>query len=171
MRIHGAILATALAFVCGCSGVERSSSPVGPTTSTNSPTPGVSTPSLLGTWSSNTVAGLSPSSCANFSWHVTSQTATSVSGTFSASCANGVSVSGTASGQISGSDLPYTISGTASTSAFPSCAFFISGTARIVDSNTLRIPYLGSTCFGPVSGEETLRRASSASTNFTGANP
>jgi len=32
------------------------------------------------------------------------------------------------------------------------------GTAEIVDSNTLRVPYSGTTCLGPVSGEETLRR-------------
>lgn len=161
MRIQGALLAVALAVAWGCSGVERSSSPLGPTTPTGATTPiGSSTPSLMGVWASNAVAGLSATSCGAFSWHVTSQTATSVSGTFSATCANGISITGTASGQINGTDLPYTISGAAATSAFPSCAFFVRGTARIVDNNTLRVPYLGSTCLGPVSGEETLRRAS-----------
>ncbi|MFN7916091.1 MAG: hypothetical protein U0Q55_12200 [Vicinamibacterales bacterium] len=160
------------ALVTGaCTGFDRESSNVfapSSTSSSSTTTPATpatpttpstsSSPSMLGTWSSNPLSNISASSCTGFSWQVTSQTATSLSGTFSATCANGISASGTASGQISGSDVPYTVTGTGSVPGFPSCPFSISGTAHIVDSNTLQIPYSGTTCLGPVSGSETLRR-------------
>lgn len=150
------------ALTSACTGFERESSNVlapSPAATTTTSTPSApSAPSLLGTWSSNPLAGISASSCTGFSWQVTSQTSTSIAGSFSATCANGISASGTASGTISGANVPYTISGNGTVPGFPSCPFSISGTAVIVDSDTLRIPYAGTTCLGPVSGEETLRR-------------
>lgn len=166
LLVFGIILG---AVVTGaCTGFERESSNVfapsatSSTSSTTTTTPTTPTtpsaPSMLGTWSSNPLSNISASSCTGLSWQVTSQTSTALSGTFSATCANGISASGTASGQISGSDVPYTVTGTGSVPGFPSCPFSISGTAHIVDSNTLQIPYSGTTCLGPVSGSETLRR-------------
>jgi hypothetical protein len=111
---------------------------------------------MLGTWSSP-LTGISASSCTGFSWQVTSQTSNSLAGTFSATCANGIAASGTASGQVNGGNVPYTVTGTATVPGFPSCPFAISGTGHIVDSNTLLMPYSGTTCIGPISGEETLR--------------
>ena len=60
--------------------------------------------------------------------------------------------------------MPYTVTGTATVPGFPSCPFSISGTGHIVDSDTLLIPYSGTTCIGPISGEETLRRPAHAGT-------
>ena len=155
------ILMTA-AVTGACTGFERESSnvlaPSPAATATTSTPAAPSAPSLLGTWSSNPLASLSASSCSGFSWHVTSQTSTSIAGTFSATCANGISASGNASGTISGAHVPYTVTGTGTVPGYPSCPFSLSGTAVIVDSDTLRIPYSGTTCLGPVSGEETLRR-------------
>ena len=150
------------ALTGACTGVERESSNVlAPSPAAATPTPAPSSPSapsLLGTWSSNPLAGIPASSCTGFSWQVTSQSSTSIAGTFSATCANGVSATGTASGTINGANVPYTVTGNGSVPGFPSCPFAISGTAIIVDGDTLRIPYSGTTCLGPVSGEETLRR-------------
>jgi hypothetical protein len=115
--------------------------------------------SLLGTWSSGSVADLARG-CSNFQWQITAQSGNSLSGTFSATCANGISGSGVASGQINGSDVPYTVTGTANIANVASCPFSLSGVAHIVSSSELRIPYSGTTCLGPVSGEETLRRPS-----------
>ena len=84
----------------------------------------------------------SASSCTGFSWQVTSQTSNSLAGTFSATCANGITASGTASGQVNGSDVPYTVTGTATVPGLPPCPFALSGTGHIVDSNTLLIPYI-----------------------------
>ncbi|MBS1820199.1 MAG: hypothetical protein JSU08_19890 [Acidobacteria bacterium] len=54
--------------------------------------------------------------------------------------------------------MPYSVSGTGALPGYPSCPFSLSGTAHIVDSDTLEIPYSGTTCLGPLSGRETLRR-------------
>ena len=119
---------------------------------------------MLGTWSSPLNGIAAASSCAGFSWQVTSQTLNSVAGTFSATCANGITASGTASGQVNGSDVPYTVTGTATVPGLPSCPFSLSGTGHIVDGNTLLFPYAGTTCIGPISGTETLRRPAQADT-------
>jgi hypothetical protein len=161
-----AALVAAAVTTSACAGFEQTSTTLAPsgesvTSTSPSPSAAPSSPaSLLGTWSSNPIAGIAASSCGGFSWQVTSQTPTSLSGTFTATCANGISATGTASGQINGSDVPYTVSGTATVPGIPACPFTLSGTARIEDSDTLRIPYSGSTCLGPLQGEETLRRPS-----------
>lgn len=150
------------ALTGACTGFERESANVlapSPAAATTTPAPSSpSAPSLLGTWSSNPLVGTSASSCTGFSWQVTSQTSTSIAGTFSATCASGISATGTAAGTINGANVPYTVTGNGSVPGFPSCPFSISGTAVIVDRDTLRIPYSGTTCVGPVSGEDTLRR-------------
>jgi len=150
------------ALTGACTGVERESANVlAPSPAAAPPTPASSSPSapsLLGNWSSNPLAGMSASSCTGFSWQVTSQSSTSIAGTFSAMCANRIATTGTASGTITGATVPYTVTGNGSVPGFPSCPFSIRGTAIIVDGDTLRIPYSGTTCLGPVSGEDTLRR-------------
>ncbi|HEV3218062.1 MAG TPA: hypothetical protein VGZ27_20210 [Vicinamibacterales bacterium] len=119
-----------------------------------------SEPSLMGNWASQSIAAPNPKSCSNFQWSVTSQTTASLSGTFSAVCAGGVTISGTASGQlVNTTTVPITVTGNASLPAFPSCPFSLSGTGTIEDSgNTLTVPYTGTTCLGPVSGTERLHR-------------
>ena len=132
-----------------------------PSASSASPAPSASpTPSLLGLWTSQSIAAPSATSCGKFQWSVTSQTTTSVSGTFSAVCASGVTISGTASGQlVHDTTVPITVTGNASLPGFPTCAFSLSGTGTVQDNaNTLVVPYTGSTCLGPVSGTETLHR-------------
>jgi hypothetical protein len=154
--IFGVLIAALLTGACA--GFEQTSSLLAPSAASTPSSSSAPAPSMLGLWTSHPLTGIAASSCTGFSWQVTNQTSTSLSGTFSATCANGIAANGTAAGQINGSDIPYTVTGTASVAPFANCPFSIGGTAHIVDSNTLRIPYAGSTCFGPVSGEETLRR-------------
>ena len=119
------------------------------------------TASYVGTWTSQAaVQGFpSPTACGNFQWRVTSQSATAISGEFSALCAGSLTVSGTASGQLNGSaTASIAASGSASGPGLPSCAFSLTGTGYL-EGNTIRIPYTGTTCLGPVSGTETLRRS------------
>jgi hypothetical protein len=60
--------------------------------------------------------------------------------------------------------VPITVTGNASVAAIANCPFSLSGTGSIEDNgNTLRIPYSGTTCLGPVSGTEVLHRPQSAS--------
>jgi hypothetical protein len=111
--------------------------------------------SLLGTWTSVASIGTGPGSCTNFQWALTGQQGNNVSGTFSAVCAS-MTVSGTISGQVDGNEVPYQVSGSVALPVGP-CGFAFSGTARI-EGDALRVPYSGTTCLGPMHGEEVLRR-------------
>jgi hypothetical protein len=130
----------------GCIGYERSST-LGPSTT------GVA--ALLGSWSSSNIP--SAANCTDFRWDVTEQTGNSASGSFSATCAGDLKVSGTARGTLTGSTINWSAQASATVANLPACAISLTGTAEIgVDS--IRVPYSGDTCVGPVSGVEVLRR-------------
>lgn len=96
-------------------------------------------------------------SCTNFSWTVTEKTSNSAKGNFSASCQNNaLQVSGTAEGTQTGDNIVFLVNATA-VSAGVSCAISLSGTA-VVETNQIRVPYTGTSCFGNVSGTEILRK-------------
>lgn len=134
-----------------CFGFERKSDLTGPSAT------GVS--ALLGTWTSSNLIP-SPSSCTNFKWNAQEQTSTSARGSFSATCAGDLQVSGTAEGGFapnSSAVVQWKATGTASAPGLSSCSISLTGSAELgVDS--IRIPYAGTTCLGAVSGVETLRR-------------
>jgi hypothetical protein len=165
-----ALLLTLAAAVPGAScAFDHASNMAGPSTaaspaaSTAASAPAAGT--LTGLWESNTLPVLpSPSSCGDFHYQISSQTASSISGTFTAVCGGGLSVSGNASGQLVGNSVPFTVTGNASMPGIPSCAISLSGTGSLEDSGrTLRLPYSGTTCLGPVSGTEVLRKPAPAS--------
>ena len=123
-----------------------------------------STPSLVGTWASASAMPTlpDPSTCGNFQYQITSQNASSIAGTFTAVCGGGLAIQGNVSGQIDGTAVSLTVSGTASMAGIPNCPFTLSGNGAIEDNgNTLRVPFTGTTCLGPVSGTEVLRRPQS----------
>lgn len=141
----GAALASA-----GCSNL-LSSTPTSPSV--------VAPAALLSTGSYASVASdtTSQTVCTNFKWQVTDATLTSVSGTFTATCYGTLQVAGTAQATLSGTVISWTASATTSTPAFPVCTASLSGTVEI-GTNQIRVPYTGTTCLGPVSGAEILRR-------------
>jgi hypothetical protein len=154
---------TVLVLTSAC-GFERSSNALAPAPASTAPT--ASLGSFLGTWTSQsqvstTAVSVAPSSCSGFQWAINSQTATTVGGTFSAQCAGGITVSGTASGQlVSSSSMTVSATGAASGAGISNCSFALAGTATLIDNATaLQIPYTGTTCLGPVQGTETLRKA------------
>jgi hypothetical protein len=99
----------------------------------------------------------SANACTEFKWNVTEQTGNTASGTFSATCAGGLKVAGTANGTLSGSTVSWNAQATASVPVLPSCPITLTGTAELgVDS--IRVPYSGDTCLGKVSGVEVLRK-------------
>jgi hypothetical protein len=132
----------------GCSGSERPANTLGPSSSGSS--------QLLGNWTSSSLV-VSPTACTDFRWNVTQLTGTSATGTFSATCPGDVRVSGTASGTLNGTTVTWTAQGTAAVPSVPSCAIALSGTAEL-GMDSIRVPYSGQTCLGPVSGVEVLRR-------------
>jgi hypothetical protein len=135
------------ASTAGCIGYERKS--------TLAPTSG-GIGALLGNWASTNLVP-SASTCSDFKWNVTEQTGNSASGTFSATCAADLKISGTASGTLSGSTINWNAQAAASVPGLSSCPIALSGTAELgVDS--IRVPYSGDTCLGKVSGVEILRK-------------
>ena len=148
-KIFAALLSASTLVAAGCIGYERESSLTGPSAAGNG--------ALMGTWTSANLIP-APSSCTNFVWTVSEQSATSAKGSFSAKCAGDLTVTGTAEGSFTG---PASIgwSGTANATGpgLTSCTVKLTGSAELlVDS--IRIPYSGDTCLGKVSGVETLQR-------------
>jgi hypothetical protein len=165
---------TTLVFAGGCA-FERGSTPLAPSTGGGegtpsagapAPSPVVNAPAYMGTWATAAAPtlALNPSTCGNLQWAITNQSTSEISGTFSATCAGGISLSGTATGQIGNlQSIPIQIVGTGSMPGFPSCAFSIDGTGTVIDNDTaLQVVYTGTTCVGPIRGTETLRKKSSA---------
>jgi hypothetical protein len=167
-----------LVATAACS-VERTSSVLGPTSSASASTK-TSTPSMLGTWvvqGTSTTASVTPSafpsalpdfsSCGNFTWSVTTQTATEASGRFSAECGAGLVLNGTISGRLGGATIPLVIAGSLVRGS-DACQFSLTGEGIPLDSVTFKINYSGSTCLGPLQGSNNLSLAPhSAPTGFT----
>ncbi len=131
-----------------CVGFERKSSVAGPSAY------GVS--ALMGNWSSANIIP-SPATCTSFKWNVTEQTATAARGSFSATCAGDLTFNGTAQGTLNGSTISWSAEALGNAPGVSACQITLTGTAEIlVDS--VRVPYSGTTCLGPVSGVEVLRR-------------
>lgn len=132
-----------------CFKISKSTSPTG------------SASQLGGTWvtfqSLPGVSGSIQESCTDFRWAVTEYTGTTAAGTFSATCLGNLQVAGSAQGTLSGSTVNWSANATGTVQGVPPCNIALSGTA-VLETNQIRIPYAGTTCLGPVSGTEILRR-------------
>jgi hypothetical protein len=121
---------------------------------------GSSTGPLVGTFVSPRQPDLpSPTTCRNFQWQISSQSDTAIVGSFSAECGGGVAITANASGTLlNPTTAQINIKGTAIVDGL-GCQFDLSGVGTIFDNNgAITIPYTGTTCWGAVSGNETLRR-------------
>src|SRR4051812_27209787 len=167
------VLALVAAAACG---VERTSTVLGPTGSTGSAAKS-SAPSLLGTWvvqgapapaATSAVTVPDFSSCSNFTWSITTQTATEASGRFSAECTGGVVVQGTITGKLGGATIPIVVTGNLLRGS-DACSFSLNGEGTPLDSVTFNITYAGTTCLGPLQGTNRLSLAphTAAPTGFT----
>jgi hypothetical protein len=145
--------------VTACTGFEHSETIVSPS-APSLPTAPSGSGGLTGTWSSPAPAIPNSWSCGSFQWSVSNQTASSLAGEFYAVCAGVVLVHGNASGQLNGpgTEVALRLSGTATVQSVISCPFDLSGTGFIQGREAIRIAYSGTTCLGPLQGEETLHR-------------
>jgi hypothetical protein len=134
------------ASASACFGYERGTTPASPSAGR----------SLVGNWISSSLVP-TPSSCADFKWNITEQTGNTARGSFSASCAGDLKLNGTAEGTMNGSTIAWSAEATGTAPGLPSCRVTLRGTAEIGVS-TVRVPYSGDTCLGPVSGVESLSR-------------
>ena len=150
MNTTGYLAACALALTAaGCVSYESKRTSTAPSSAVEA---------LIGTWQSATANVLpSPTSCTNFKWTPTQQSATSATGSFSANCPGGLNVAGTASGTLSGTTVNWTANAVASLQEIPACNVSLTGTAEL-GVNSIRVPYSGTTCLGPVSGVEILNK-------------
>jgi len=142
------VLSIAAAAASACLGYERKSTITGPSAN------GLG--ALSGNWTSGNIIP-SPNACSNFKWNPTEQTATTARGSFSASCAGDLQLTGTAQGTLTGSGIEWSAEGNATAPGLSSCHITLKGTAEL-GTDSIRIPYSGRTCLGDVSGVETLRR-------------
>jgi hypothetical protein len=165
MKSRGAWLVSLIAaglLTTGC-GFEHERNAIAPSGGSGSSTGGSTTTSgdgtYVGNWASQQFTIPTGTSCTNFQWAITNQTNSSLAGTFTVDCSGNVTVEGNASGQLVGENqVALTTTGTATIAGFLPCPFSLSGTGTLVDKSTLTIPYSGTTCMGPVSGTETLRK-------------
>jgi len=153
LRLAGMIVAIALVALAAAACIETK-------------TTGVASPSELaavltaGNWSSAAMAppaSLDVKSCGNLEWKITTMTPTSASGTFKAACGGGLTLEGSAEGKLNGLGADLGASGTVG-GAGMACTFSLTGTAVPASLDSIRITYSGTTCLGPVSGSEIIKK-------------
>ena len=121
--------------------------------STNTPASAFS-----GAWGSSSIAGLPIANCTDLNWLITEQSATSLAGTMSATCAGGSTVNANLTGTMNGAvAMNLTAVGTFVAAGIP-CGFNLSGVGTRQTNDTMKLDYQGSYCLGTVSGTDTLRR-------------
>jgi hypothetical protein len=112
--------------------------------------------SYIGTWNGSTVAPAAQS-CSSLQWKITSQTGTQASGDFVATCADSVALAGTMTATHSDTAIPWAATGTATKGAV-TCPFNMTGTGTFQGTSNIVVNYAGTSCNGPVSGSETIKR-------------
>jgi len=122
-----------------------------------SPTPTSPTQITTGQWTSVSSTTTLTNICTDFHWAITEVSGANVSGAFEAKCDGNMTVIGTAKGTVSGTTVTWTAEATGTTPTSGTCPVSLSGTATF-DGTQIRIPYTGTTCLGPVSGTEILRK-------------
>jgi hypothetical protein len=150
-RILAATLAAALTSV-GCTDLPFLSQ----SKSTTTPS-ATGVQALGGTWSSVSSTTTLQNTCTNFQWTVTDITGNTGTGSFTATCFGNLLVIGTANGVLSGSTLTWTATAVGANASTSDCPISLSGTADL-EENQIRVPFSGTTCLGPVSGTEILRK-------------
>jgi hypothetical protein len=158
-----ASLLAAAVLITGC-GFEHSSSITAPTsTSASGTTSAPTAPSVRGMWRSRArVASITDGlSCGDFQFQVSSQTATTIAGTFSGNCGS-FALSGNVNGRLNGTAVTLQITGMATgIPGIMNCPFTLDAVGTIEDDgNSLPLSYTGTTCLGPVSGSDVLRKPS-----------
>lgn len=154
-------LALALA-VTACVEVKReTTTPTSPSSNPSSPSAPTQVSGVLnsGAWTSQNVAtSFNPGQCGNFQWQITTMTATSATGTFSAVCAGELALKGTAEGKLEGLTANITASGTGSSPTIPTCTFSITAVAIPQTLDTVKLTYSGTVCGMTTSGTEILKK-------------
>src|SRR5262245_61049709 len=163
----GILLASTLATGCAFENTTKLFTPTAPsgnggsaggTGSTSTGGGTGATSAFSGAWGSSSIAGLPLGNCSDVKWLITDQSASSVSGTVTASCASGVNVAANLTGTIQSENvINLTATGTLTAMGLP-CQFNLNGAGTRQAGDTMKVDYNGSYCLGTVSGTETLRK-------------
>jgi hypothetical protein len=113
--------------------------------------------SYLGTWTSTATAAPVGQTCSGLLWKITAQTGGQASGDFSATCGDGVTLAGTMTATHGDTSIPWAATGTA-TKGSAACPFSMTGTGTFQGTSNILVSYAGTSCNGPVSGSETIKR-------------
>jgi hypothetical protein len=113
--------------------------------------------SYLGTWTGVTAAAPVAQSCGGLQWKITSQTGGQASGDFSAACADEVTLAGTMTATHGETSIPWAATGTA-TKGTATCPFSMTGTGTFQGTSNILVNYAGTSCNGPLSGTDTIKR-------------
>ena len=112
--------------------------------------------SYLGTWAGAAITPVAQS-CGGMQWKITSQTGGQASGEFSATCADAITLTGTMTATHGETSIPWAATGTA-TKGGVTCPFSMTGTGTLQGTSNIVVNYAGTSCNGPVSGSETIKR-------------
>jgi hypothetical protein len=124
----------------------------------------------VGTWASAVgLPSVSADKCGNILWNITNQTQAAIAGDISATCGS-LTITATGAATLNGQDVSLKVKGNVSASGVAVCAVDLSGTGTI-QGDTLPLNYSGTTCLGPVSGTETLKKGSGSSSPVTFDSP
>jgi hypothetical protein len=165
LSAFGAI-ATVSILTVGCGFEHTSTNLLSPTPGTTpppaTPTPPTPTSPMIGTWVSPALPpNAGPNTCGNFRYQITAHVGTSISGGLTGECANGLTISGNAAGQLNGTAMTMTATGEGTKPGGGACAFALGGTGTIEEAGTaMRLSYSATTCLGPTSGAGVLRKQS-----------
>jgi hypothetical protein len=148
-RLSLMMLSATVLSAAACTSLERQSSLTSPTAAGNN--------SLMGSWTSSTLIP-TPSTCTDFKWNVSEQTGTTAKGSFTATCPGDLKLTGAAEGAFtSAAAIAWSADGNATAPGLTSCVIKLNGTATI-GTDSIVVPYKGTTCLGPVEGIETLKK-------------
>ena len=126
--------------------------------SPTSPTDSTEVRSYIGTWSGPAATSFpTTQSCNNLQWKITSQTGNQITGDFTATCAGGIALAGTVAATHGETAIPWAAVGTATQGAM-TCPFNMTGTGTFQGTSNILVNYAGTTCLGPVSGSEIIKR-------------
>jgi hypothetical protein len=125
--------------------------------SPTTPTDASAVRSYIGTWAGPSITPAAQS-CGGLQWKITSQTGTQASGEFAATCAGDIKLVGVVTATHSDTTIPWAATGTATQGTTTTCPFNMTGSGTFQGTSNIAVNYAGTTCLGPLSGSETIKR-------------
>jgi len=161
MRIDtvlAAVLTAVISAGCAFENTAKLANPAAPSGTSSTSGGGAAVSAFSGSWGSASLADLPVGDCTNLKWLITDQSATSLAGTLSATCAGGSTIAASLSGRLVGdSTINLSATGVVTALGIP-CPFNLTGVGTRQANDSMKLDYEGTHCLGKASGSVTLRR-------------